>query len=291
MTDHRASVLRAAAQLFQTRGINATTIQDITEATGIAKGGFYTHFDSKDQLILELVQHFYDDIVAKAARQATPDQNTAQATLHHTILAELEVATDYQNFLHAVAMDFPPHSTGPVPETVDTIHRRLHVWHKHILTEAFGNRVQPYLVDLVVVLEGAINQYLMRSFWQGTTPPFDLIAGFITHSLHAIVLADDQLTPAFSADGDDEPNQQSPLESISEELTVIQTTMDHMAGSIPTLTDDLAAIDLILDELQHQSPRQFLIEALLTHLSSRDYLTTDLTSTLASWNIWKGTPQ
>ncbi|NWN89507.1 MAG: TetR/AcrR family transcriptional regulator [Micrococcaceae bacterium] len=291
MADRKQDVFDAAAQLFQTNGINATTIEDITKAAGIAKGAFYKHFDSKDQLILELVQHFYDDVLATAARQVTAHPDSPLDTLRNTIAAELEVATDYQNFLHAVALDFPPNSSGPVPDTIETLQHQLYVWHKHILLDAFGTRIDPYLEDLVIVLEGTISHYLMRIFWRGAAPPGNRIAGFITQSLHAIVTGDEDLTPAFSSDWQDKPNDDAPLESMAGELTVVRATMQRRTECAPTFSDDLAAIDLVLEELQDHPPRQFLVDALLAQLSVREYLTDSLQSTRTSWNNWKGTPQ
>lgn len=290
MTTPKDDVLQVAAQLFQTNGINATTIQDITQAAGMAKGGFYTYFASKDQLVLELVQHFYDDVMNKAANRATTQLDSPLATLQNTIAAELDVATDYQNFMHAVALDFPPNSTGPVPETLAKLHRQLHLWHKHILLEAFGNRVKPYLEDLVIMLEGAIHHYLVRVFWEGASPPTARMASFIAQSLHAIVLRDDQLIPAFSTgwQGQDEA---SVLETMSRELDVVRDTLKRTLGDALGVDDDLAAIDFVLEELHEHSPRAFLIDALLNQLANSDHLATYFTPTLAFWHDWKGTPQ
>lgn len=291
MSTTRASVLRAAAQLFQTRGINATTIQDITHAASIAKGAFYNYFQSKEQLILELVQHFCNDVLSKATPQAAAHPNTPLETLRETIAAELEVATDYQNFLHAVALDFPPNSSGPVPETIDHVHRQLHAWHKHILSDAFGTRIDPYLEDLVTLLEGAVNHYLMRIFWQDATPNLELVAAFITQSLNAVVLADDQLTPAFSSAWQDEAESPTDPESMVRDLEGLRTILQHSTEQTPGTREDIEAVDLLIDELQQPRPRAFLIDALLSHLASRDHLTTALKPTITSWTTWKGTPQ
>lgn len=253
---------------------------------------FYKYFESKDQLILELVQHFYDAVQAKAAHPVTSHIESPLALLKNTIAAELEVAIDYQNFLHAVALDFPPNSSGLVPDTIEQLHQQLYVWHKRTLTEAFGPRIDPYIEDLVIVVEGTISHYLMRIFWHGAVLPIARIADFIAQSVHAIVLGDAQLTPAYSSYSQGEPTHQSPLETMARELDIVRATVQRTASDSPSLDDDLAAIDLILEELQQQPPpRIFLIDALLAQLSNREYLTTYLTLTQASWNNWKGTPQ
>lgn len=42
--DRKHDVFQAAAHLFQTKGINATTVEDITTAAGIAKGNLLQIF-------------------------------------------------------------------------------------------------------------------------------------------------------------------------------------------------------------------------------------------------------
>lgn len=47
----RDSILNTAEQLFFNKGYDDTSIQDILDAMGISKGGFYHYFDSKGALL------------------------------------------------------------------------------------------------------------------------------------------------------------------------------------------------------------------------------------------------
>jgi len=49
----RRKILEKAAPLFNKRGFNGCSMQDISAATGLEKGSLYTHFDSKEQLASE----------------------------------------------------------------------------------------------------------------------------------------------------------------------------------------------------------------------------------------------
>jgi TetR/AcrR family transcriptional regulator, transcriptional repressor for nem operon len=49
----RKKILEKAAPLFNKRGFNGCSMQDISAATGLEKGSLYTHFDSKEQLASE----------------------------------------------------------------------------------------------------------------------------------------------------------------------------------------------------------------------------------------------
>lgn len=44
------TLIKASANLFNTQGYKATSISDITKATGFTKGAIYRHFDSKADL-------------------------------------------------------------------------------------------------------------------------------------------------------------------------------------------------------------------------------------------------
>jgi TetR/AcrR family transcriptional regulator, transcriptional repressor for nem operon len=44
------TILRESANLFNTKGYKATSISDITRATGLTKGAIYRHFESKSDL-------------------------------------------------------------------------------------------------------------------------------------------------------------------------------------------------------------------------------------------------
>ena len=50
----RAQILDAAERLFFERGYDRTSIQDILDALGMSKGGFYHYFDAKDSVLRQI---------------------------------------------------------------------------------------------------------------------------------------------------------------------------------------------------------------------------------------------
>ena len=51
----RKRLLASAYNLFTTKGINSTTIQDIVDAAKVAKGTFYLYFEDKYHIQEQLV--------------------------------------------------------------------------------------------------------------------------------------------------------------------------------------------------------------------------------------------
>ena len=52
--ESRARIIDAAEKLFARKGYAATSVQDILDALGISKGGFYHYFDTKMELLTEV---------------------------------------------------------------------------------------------------------------------------------------------------------------------------------------------------------------------------------------------
>src|SRR5262249_60241930 len=49
----RQRIIKAAAAAFGKNGIAGTGLSDLMAAAGLTHGGFYRHFDSKDQIVTE----------------------------------------------------------------------------------------------------------------------------------------------------------------------------------------------------------------------------------------------
>ena len=71
-SERRGELLDIAAGLFADRGLKATTVRDIADASGILSGSLYHHFDSKESMVDEILRSFlnelfgtYEAIVAK----------------------------------------------------------------------------------------------------------------------------------------------------------------------------------------------------------------------------------
>ncbi|MFG6094869.1 TetR/AcrR family transcriptional regulator [Leptothoe sp. ISB3NOV94-8A] len=86
----RQAILETVAILFNEKGYAATSMQDITRATGIQRGGIYNHFSSKDELALETFEYALSVLKKQLIRGIAP-QKTAVGRLKAiaTTFAEL----------------------------------------------------------------------------------------------------------------------------------------------------------------------------------------------------------
>ncbi len=62
-TETRRRIVDTAAREFRRNGIHATGLADVMALAGLTHGGFYRHFDSKDQLVAEACAAGMDSVV------------------------------------------------------------------------------------------------------------------------------------------------------------------------------------------------------------------------------------
>src|SRR5947209_15821951 len=82
--DSRQEILRTAARLFQQRGYDATSMNDVAAALKLSKGGLYHHFQSKDEILFEIMNHamqITQERVLDPAR-ALPDLRSRRPAAH-----------------------------------------------------------------------------------------------------------------------------------------------------------------------------------------------------------------
>jgi TetR/AcrR family transcriptional regulator, transcriptional repressor for nem operon len=72
----REKILKKSGVLFNTKGYKATSISDITDATGFTKGAIYRHFGSKEELEKETLVHL-SSIMFEETRQRIKSQLNA----------------------------------------------------------------------------------------------------------------------------------------------------------------------------------------------------------------------
>ena len=85
-------ILEGARRLFAANGFDATSMDDIAEAAGVAKGAVYHHFASKEAVFLRVLEDVQAGIAAapvppEALRERDPAEQIAGAVLRYLLAA------------------------------------------------------------------------------------------------------------------------------------------------------------------------------------------------------------
>lgn len=96
MSETKNLILRAALRLFLQKGYRDVTMKDILESTGLAKGTFYYHFESKDNIFEEAAKFFFTNyLIVNFSRLS----NESLDAFYHSYLKQKEKAAKQMNEL------------------------------------------------------------------------------------------------------------------------------------------------------------------------------------------------
>ena len=111
--DSRQEILRTAARLFQQRGYDATSMNDVAAALKLSKGGLYHHFQSKDEILFEIMNHAME-ITQERVINPVRGIAGAQERLRALIRLHIEVVLSPRDREITVML----HENHPLPPTL-----------------------------------------------------------------------------------------------------------------------------------------------------------------------------
>ncbi|AZB24321.1 TetR/AcrR family transcriptional regulator [Chryseobacterium bernardetii] len=79
-------IIEKTAALFNTKGYNATSLSDITQATGLTKGSIYGNFENKDEVAVE-VYKYNAGLLSKVMSHSLGDQYPTSTEKLHAFVA------------------------------------------------------------------------------------------------------------------------------------------------------------------------------------------------------------
>ncbi len=137
----RQFIIEKAAVLFNTKGYAATSLNDIMEATGLAKGGVYGNFSNKDEIALEAFDFAYGKL-RDALRFKIKQQDTAMGKL-------LAILQFYRNY------SISPQIVGGCPLQNTAIDADDHI---PFLKERAAHALQEMLDSLEYIIQKGIDR-------------------------------------------------------------------------------------------------------------------------------------
>jgi AcrR family transcriptional regulator len=141
----RRLILDAAARLFRNEGYASTSLRDIAAACDVTTGSIYHHFDSKEEIVSEVLRIGVERVAEEVRRAVTAldPASDAQTILHAAVYAHLRGLLELQDYTSANVRIF-----GQVPPSIRAKHivtRNAYeaYWHKLLLRCAVQGGFDP----------------------------------------------------------------------------------------------------------------------------------------------------
>lgn len=157
----RKAILETAVELFAEHGYAQTSMQQIADSIGISKGSLYSFFQSKEDLIISIYEH-YQQLVFERAYVVGLDANLPDdVRLAKQFQVQFEGILEYKSYMKM-------HMRGDTAKNSDKLaameHRmrgRLFSWLEHNLLQIYGEKILPYKWDLMWMTQSIYSSYMM----------------------------------------------------------------------------------------------------------------------------------
>jgi AcrR family transcriptional regulator len=90
----RASILAAALEVFDAKGIGRATVEDVREQAGLARGSFYNYFQTYEQMLKELAAEIARQLNAEQSERFEDLPNLAERLWSNVRYSILRVSSD-----------------------------------------------------------------------------------------------------------------------------------------------------------------------------------------------------
>jgi AcrR family transcriptional regulator len=255
-------IIEKAIELFARNGIDATSVQDITDACGISKGAFYLSFKSKEELLNAIVDYFMRDIVARidaVLSQPVPVRDR----LYDYYLLNFKIFFEYSTFMTIYMREHVRPVNEEIAKKINEFEKITDESLLTLIDEILGEKLE-LRYDLLISIKSFVVGYTGYMF----THPRKYE---VEHLAHVLV----ERTLALA-------NHHEPV-FITHEMW--NSTPKQMTMQMPTLEmiemlvqdalnryrdDELLkeTLQLLLEEIQSDKPRPAMIKGLLGNLQA-----------------------
>ncbi|MBN7820839.1 TetR/AcrR family transcriptional regulator [Bowmanella yangjiangensis] len=271
MTDKRTLILQVADKLFVEQGIKGTTIAQIADTAGIAKGSVYSYFKNKAEIVRALFIQSFERSQQEAEQLLNNIDINGLALLEAFIVKQLCQVEEERAFQQAWMTDDSMVMENGLLQVVQDCRTEIYQVQLAILARALGQECTPWRYDLLTMINGQIQEFAMLILLDNMAYSHVNCAAFIARSARwtLIGLLEENRPPVLD-------ESSFVLERVpggkDTQLKRLLTQMRSKCVSLDGEEQSLVSqtLDLIEQQIAAESPNTTLLRALIANL--RPYL-------------------
>ncbi|RED64652.1 TetR/AcrR family transcriptional regulator [Cohnella lupini] len=187
MQDKKKQILEAAIRCFARKGFNATSIQEIVDELGMAKGSIYFYFKSKDDLLVSVIEYYGEMLFDRM--EGLPEEGLLppREKLGLQFERQFRFVREHLDFMRMLIKEpltgLHPHIQGMMLR----IRARGQLWNATHLSAIYGRAIEHRIGDASAMLSGIVAQYFEAILFE--EKPFDdlRLSRFLVNRLDDLV--------------------------------------------------------------------------------------------------------
>src|SRR5699024_12578869 len=271
--DKKEEIMLTAIQFFSEKSYFSTSVQEIAEHCEISKGTFYTYFETKEELLIQVIDYSRLKLFEHTMNLDFESTLSPKEKLIKKIVMQYDVIVENKSFIFMLLGTFIPQNNPRVSELIDKIHITTLNWYKTCLLEAYGDKLDPYTWDFTVILQATIKEYLILAIKEDKHLNSEKTVRFVVDRLETLIDHTKDVKPILTSDKmsefesfEEDINFISPQEQIHQILKETEKKLYRLSLSKEDYRESVSVIQYLRQELDEKKPRRFIIKSLLLYL-------------------------
>lgn len=279
----KQKILESAIRFFSEKGYMATSVQDIADDCGIAKGSLYKFFSSKEELFIEV----YHSRQTKFLNEIEDISKDPSLSAREIFIRETEYQFEFFLKNQFFMQDIKEMAVcgGEIASFLFQLRINLVNMNKDILIRRFGQEIEPNVWDLVLIYNGIVRAYFRLLAFEKKPLIIRNVAVYIVDRFEDVVASVLAMKPEgilndaimndyvqLGCGGKVIPVAEQRKE-LFETLLITIRELDTTNFRKKELHD---AIMILREETQQERPKSVLIQAMLNYLEQEHALKEDI---------------
>lgn len=185
MEGKKQQIIRAAIRCFSEKGYRGTSIQDIADVLGIAKGSLYFYFKSKSDLLQFIIKDYLDRIMAEYAELNRREDLTPRDLLRRHVLTGHRMYEENQAFFSMLLRErFEVHDE--LHELMMNTRRQGLVMTHELICRTYGPAMTPFARDLTIIFQSMTEGFLALVVFEQRQIDPERLADYIMARIDAV---------------------------------------------------------------------------------------------------------
>jgi len=269
----KQQIIQAAMQAFSEKGYRGTSIQDIADVLGIAKGSLYFYFKSKEDLLLSIIKHQLSMVVDESEELNKRADLEPRELLYEYIIHSCNLFEKHKSFFTLI-MQEKFEVTSEIHELIVGARKHGFFMIRQLLLKVYGEQLEPYASDASVLLQSFVQSYVSLAFLENQVFDLNKLASFIMARTDAMVrdlmesgdiLLEDEVLDLWSSEIQAVGVGKSGLIA---DIDSLKAMLDQAGATKEEQQDIASTLDILVAEFEKPEPQSVVIKGMLALLKT-----------------------
>jgi len=260
-------------QAFSEKGYRGTSIQDIADVLGIAKGSLYFYFKSKEDLLLSIIKHQMSMVVSESEELNKRTDLEPRELLYEYVIHSCTLHEKHKSFFTLIMQD-RFEVTSEIHELIVGARKHGFFMTRQLLLKVYGEQLEPNVNDASILFQSIVNSYVSLTFLENHIFDVNKLATFIMARTDVVIrdlmesgdilLADDVLElfgPETQVLGGGKSGMIADIDNLRMLLDQVGITKEEHQDITSTL-------DILVAEFEKPEPQSVVIKGMLALLKT-----------------------